>query len=100
MEIKEIQDKIMDFAQKRAKDKGFELTPELSYIHLTEELGEVARILSDKKIRPDKFNPEDFKEEIADVILESLILAKLCNIDIDKAMQDKINTLLKRHGYK
>ena len=43
MEIKDIQKRIMNFANNRAKSKSFELTPELSYIHLTEELGEVAR---------------------------------------------------------
>lgn len=99
MEIKDIQKRIVDFSNKRALAKKFELTPELSYIHLTEELGEVARQLSNKKIRPDLFDEKNLKEEIVDVILEALILADTCKIDLDKEIISKINSLFERHGF-
>jgi len=99
MDIKEIENKIVDFANKRAKSKNFELTPELSYIHLTEEVGEVARQLSNKKIRPELFDEENLKEEITDVILEATILANLCKVDLDKEINKKIEELFKRYKF-
>jgi NTP pyrophosphatase (non-canonical NTP hydrolase) len=93
MDIKEIEKRIMDFAKKRASAKNFDLTPELSYIHLTEELGEVARQLSNKKIRPDLFDEANLKEEIVDVILEAIILANICEADLDKEISQKIDAL-------
>ena len=75
------------------------MTTELSYIHLTEELGEVARQLSNEKIRPDLFDKENLKEEIVDVILEAIILANICEVDLDKEIIQKIDNLLKKHKF-
>ncbi len=99
MDIKEIEERIVDFAKKRATAKSFDITPELSFIHLTEELGEIARQLSNKKIRPELFNEENLKEEIIDVILEAIILANICKVDLDKEISKKIEALFKKHGF-
>lgn len=99
MDIKDIQKRIVEFSQKRAEAKKFDLTPELSYIHLTEELGEVARQLSNKKIRPELFNEENLKEEITDVILEAFVLAYTCKLDLDEEINKKIDALFKKHGF-
>ncbi|RMF92892.1 MAG: hypothetical protein D6734_11250 [Candidatus Schekmanbacteria bacterium] len=99
MDIKEIEKRIVDFAKKRASAKNFDLTPELSYIHLTEEMGEIARQLSNEKIRPDLFDKDNLKEEIVDVILEAIILANLCEVDLDKEIKQKIDALFKKHGF-
>jgi NTP pyrophosphatase (non-canonical NTP hydrolase) len=66
---------------------------------LTEELGEVARQLSNKKIRPDLFDEANLKEEIVDVILEAIILANICEADLDKEISQKIDALFKRHSF-
>ena len=100
MDIKEIEKRIMNFVQQRTKSKNYELTPEHSYIHLTEELGEVARQLSNKKMRPDLFDESNLKEEIVDVILEAIILANSCKVDLDEEIHNKIEKLFKRHGFK
>ena len=99
MDINEIQSRIVDFAKKRAKAKNFEDNAELTFIHLAEELGEVARQLTSKKMRPDLFNNENLKEEIVDVILESLILAHQCNVNLDEEINKKIDALYKKHGF-
>lgn len=99
MDIKEIEQRIVDFAKKRVSAEKSELLPELSYIHLTEEAGEVARELFNKKVRPDLFNKENLKEEIVDVILEAVLLAHLCEVDLDKEIKQKIDLLFKRHGF-
>lgn len=99
MDIKEIEQQIVDFAKKRTSAKKFDLTPELSYIHLTEEVGEVAKQLSNKKIRPDLFDENNLREEIVDVILEAIILANSCKVDLDKEISQKIDALFKRHSF-
>ena len=99
MDIKQIQNRIVNFHKKRLQDKNLEATPELSLIHLTEELGEVARQIVNKKVRPDLFNEENLKEEIVDVILDSLILAHNCNVDLEKEINQKIEKLFKRHKF-
>lgn len=99
MEIQEIQKRIMNFVDKRTKANNFELTPEQSYIHLTEEMGEVARQLSNKKMRPEKFDENNLREEIIDVLLETIILASSCNVDLNKEINNKIEVLFKKHGF-
>lgn len=99
MEIKDIQLRIVEFAKKRAMAKNFEDNPELTYIHLTEELGEIARQLTNKKMRPDLFNENNLREEIVDIILESLVLAHQCNVDLDYEINKKIEALFQKHGF-
>ena len=50
-------------------------------------------------MRPELFNKENLKEEIVDVILESLILAYQCDVDLDKEISNKIEALYKKHGF-
>ncbi len=45
------------------------------------------------------FDNDNLKEEIVDVILETLILAHSCNVDLDKEITKKIDGLFKRHGF-
>ena len=97
--IKELQQRIIKFVEEREKAKNFHTTPELSFIHLIEELGEIARQLSNKQMRPDLFDEKNLKEEIIDVILEALILADKCGVDIEKELPQRIDKLFKRHGF-
>ncbi len=98
MDIKEIEQKIVELAKLRASAKKYEITPELSYIHLTEELGEIARQLSNKKIRPELYDEHNLKEEIIDVLLETIILANVCKVDLDKEISQKMDKLFKKFG--
>ena len=65
---------------------------------LTEEVGEVARIIS-RKYGEQSFKESDNKdlgEELADVLFVVLCLANQTNIDLEKAFEDKINSKTKR----
>lgn len=90
----------VDFAQKRALNKKFTLTPELSYIYLTEEMGEIANSFLIKKILSELFDKENLKEEMIDVILEAIILANFCDGDLEKEIDKKINFLFKKEVHK
>jgi len=97
MEIEEIQKRIVEVAKLRQNKKGYTISEELSTIHLMEELGEIASQLFNKQARPDKFNRENLKEEVCDVILESMILADILNIDLSKELNDKIEKLMEKY---
>jgi NTP pyrophosphatase (non-canonical NTP hydrolase) len=47
-----------------------------------------------------KFNKENLPEEFADVLLTTLILAKEMNIDVEKALENKIKKIEKRYENK
>lgn len=96
MEIEEIQNKIVEFAEKRARIKKYELKEEISLIHIMEELGEVSRQIFNKKARSEKFSQENLNEEIIDVLLETLLLAKIEGIELTKELNNKIDELNKR----
>ena len=96
MDIKEIQNKVFDVAIKRSKLRNFNLDEEICLIHLMEEVGELASQIYNKKARPDKFDKDNLDEEICDVILESLILAKLLNVDLDRKLNEKIDIINER----
>ena len=97
MEIEEIQKRIVEVAKLRQNKKGYNNTEELSTIHLMEELGEIASQLFSKQARPDKFNRENLKEEVCDIILESMILADILNINLSKELNDKIEKLMEEY---
>ena len=96
MEFKELMQKVAEYQEKRFKKKGCDITEEIIVMHLMEELGEIASELVSKKIRPDKFNPENLKEEVCDVILVSFGLASLLNIDLSKELNKKIDKVFDR----
>ncbi len=90
METEEIQNKIVEVAEKRAKQKGYKINKEISTIQLMEELGEIASQLFSEKARKEKFSEENLKEEICNIILESSILAKILNVNLSEELNKKI----------
>lgn len=48
MDITDIQNRIHEFQQKRASELGANLTLDLVFMHLTEEVGEIARQIINK----------------------------------------------------
>ncbi|MFZ2969738.1 MAG: MazG nucleotide pyrophosphohydrolase domain-containing protein [Minisyncoccia bacterium] len=47
-----------------------------------------------------KFNKDDLPSEFADVLLTTLILAKEMNIDVEKALENKMEKIEKRYENK
>ncbi|MEK7613347.1 MAG: MazG nucleotide pyrophosphohydrolase domain-containing protein [Patescibacteria group bacterium] len=68
---------------------------------LNEEVGELAgEILSthghQRKAKLDKHSKETLESEFADVIISALSLAHAANIDVEKALQEKMVVVSKR----
>lgn len=66
---------------------------------LTEEVGEVARIISRRygeQSEKESDKNKDLGEELADVLFVVLCLANQTNIDLEKAFQDKLKLKTER----
>jgi len=75
--------------------------PDSIFLHLAEEVGEVARELSKKqKNWRDEFDKEKLGEELSDAISQILIIAQDNDIDMDKAYQNKLIKIKQRFDIK
>ena len=71
-------------------------------IKLGEEFGELCQEVlfhssRQRKSKMDKFKKENLPDEFADVLITTLLLAQEMNIDIEKALEDKIKKIDKRY---
>lgn len=71
-------------------------------VKLTEELGELCdEVLSFNSLqRQDKLDKHDvnnLSEEFADVLITTLLLAQVMNVDIEKALKQKMEKIDKRY---
>ncbi len=96
MDIKEIENGIMEFVNKRWSGAPKNPTTEDAFIHLTEEVGEIARQIFNKNLGSNKFDKENLKEEIVDVFLDTVILSKMEGVNLEEEVQKKIDRLNKR----
>ena len=96
MDIVEVGKKIFKFQKERVTALGGELTPELVFFHLSEEIGEIARQLVNKNLSMREYEESNLKEEIAQTILDLLVLSQLFNIDLPEALNKKMGEMAKR----
>ncbi len=99
MEIKEMQEKVSkiieDYHKKHKED--YKDTKEAIFLHLTEEIGEIAReIYNEKSKWRGEFNKEKLAEELADSLAHLLRLSKEYDIDIEHEFNKKIEKLKER----
>lgn len=71
-------------------------------IKLTEELGELCNEVlafnkDQRKEKMNKHSKSNLPNEFADVVIASMLLAKLMNVDIETALENKIKTINKRY---
>lgn len=104
MEFKEVQE-FIDRVQGRLKTRGPD--PEKTLLahmaKLTEEVGELSSaILSHNSMQRDEkledHDPQNLPDEIADVLIVTLLIAKELEIDVGKALEGKIQKIESRPG--
>ncbi|MBW2966843.1 hypothetical protein KY342_07100 [Candidatus Woesearchaeota archaeon] len=66
-------------------------TKQSAVVHLVEEVGEVARHITNEYHRPERFNTKELGTELADTLMFIVLLAKMYNIDLSKEMQESIS---------
>lgn len=96
MEIEKVSKRICRLQKERVLELGVELTPELVFLHLSEEIGEIARQLVNKNLAIRKYDENNLKEEIAQAILDLLVLSEVYYIDLPKALTGKIEEIRER----
>ncbi len=95
MKIEEMKQKAVDLIKRiDEKNKGDHSTETIFY-HTIEEIGEISRELYNMKSGRAKINKENLALEIADVYLLLAQFAENFDIDLTKAIEDKIKELEK-----
>ena len=101
MEIKEMQKMSFGILQRINNKLNVKHEPETIFLHLAEEVGEVARELSKKQENwREEFNKDKLGEELADVIATLCSIATDNNIDVEEAFIDKFEKVKKRFELK
>jgi NTP pyrophosphatase (non-canonical NTP hydrolase) len=98
MEVKEYQKLIAEIVNKIDKKHNVERTSQLNISQLVEELGELAKEVNRENLRNEKPEKKDLEDEFADVLILLIKLADHFDVDIEKAVLDKIEVLKKRHN--
>ncbi len=96
MQVKEFQKQIIEFSKKWVKKQGYKPTEENTFIHLVEEVGELARQYVNKEKRKARFSEEGLENAIGDIILQIVWLAHLKNLDIEDVVSKIIKEDEKR----
>jgi NTP pyrophosphatase (non-canonical NTP hydrolase) len=92
MTIKEAQSVVHKHLISIGYDK-IETLPSHAFIHLVEEIGEVARIILHRETKRSGLKyttePNDLEDEVADILWQTLKLASYLNIDLETAFKNK-----------
>lgn len=96
MDIAKVSKRIYQLQKKKISELGIELTSELVFLHLSEEVGEIARQLVNKNLAIRKYEENNLKEEIVQAILDLFILSEVHNIDLPEQLTRKIEEMAKR----
>ena len=96
MNIVEVSKRVYRFQKERVMELGVELTPELVFFHLSEEIGEIAQQLVNKNLPMRKYEEDNLREEITQAMLDLLVLSEIFKIDLSEALDKKIEEMAKR----
>jgi len=98
MDLKQFQNEVKELFDKISEKRNVRQAKEDLFIHLIEEIGELARQITNEKIRREKFDLENLKEEIADSIIFLTLLASQYNIDLPETLKKDIEKLKIKFG--
>jgi NTP pyrophosphatase (non-canonical NTP hydrolase) len=96
MDIVEASKRVYRFQKERVTELGAELTPELVFFHLSEEIGEIARQLVNKNLPMREYEVGNLKQEIFQAMLDLLVLSEVFNINLSEALNKKVDEMAKR----
>ena len=98
MNINQFQEEVEELFGKISEKRGSIHTKEEVFIHFVEEVGEIARQVTNEKIRKKKFDYENLKEEISDSILFLTYFASQYGINLNDSLKRDIEKLKVRFG--
>ena len=97
MEFQKLQKLSAEIVKRIDEKLGVKRGGEFTISQLVEELGELARVVNSERMgrRVEKRN---LAEEFADVLIQLAALADLYQLDLERAVLEKIEILKERHG--
>ena len=98
MEIKEFQKKADEIINSIDGKLCIEHNVNSAFMHLIEEIGEVANQLNKPNIRNEEIEKQKLAEELSDVLLFIARIANIYGIDLEDAIKGKINKLKQKWG--
>jgi len=96
MDIVEVSKRVYLLQKQCVEELGVNLTAELVFFHLSEEIGEIARQLVNKNLPMREYEESNLKEEIAQAILDLLVLSEVFRVDLSEALNKKMEEMTKR----
>lgn len=96
MEVKEFQDKILELVSKWDRKRKVMPNEQEAFIHLVEEVGELARQYVNLQQRKDQYNENEIEDAIGDILVMLVKLAHLRGLDIEELILKNIEEQEKR----
>ena len=84
MEVKDFQNKIVEFVDAWDIKRKTQPNEQLTFTHIVEEIGELAREYVNQQSRKDKFKKEELDNAIGDTLMQLVKLANLRKIEIEE----------------
>jgi NTP pyrophosphatase (non-canonical NTP hydrolase) len=97
MEIEEFQKEVEEVVKLLDDKLNVEHNLNNTFIHLIEEVGEIANELNKPNIRNEVLNKEELAEELFDALFFIVRIANLNNINLDEARIRKLKKLKERY---
>lgn len=98
MDIREFQLASAHISEQIRQKRGVSPSEYVTFLHIVEELGEIARELYNAERKREAFSEQHLGEEFADVLMLIAEFAHRKNIDLEKAICEKIKHLKQRHA--
>lgn len=93
MDIRELQQLSAHMAEQIRQKRGVLPSEYTTFLHIVEELGEIARELYNAERKREPFSEQHLSEEFADLLMLIAEFAHRKNIDLEKAIYAKIKHL-------
>ena len=84
MQVKEFHQKIVEFTEKWDKKRNVTPSEKLNFIHLVEEVGELATQYVNQEKRKDQYDEKEVDNAIGDILMQVVELAHLRGLDIEE----------------
>jgi len=97
MDIKELQKKSDEIVNESDRFYNGKHNAQSTFIHMIEELGEIGEEINKPQNRNQEFDKKRFESELADLVMLISKLASFYNIDLEEAVEKKLNELNERY---
>ncbi len=90
MEVKDFHNKIIKFIAAWDKKRKVSSNEQSAFIHLIEEIGELAREYVNRESRKDRYSEKELENAIGDAFMWLVKLAHIRGLDIEKVVLEII----------